>query len=330
MTVSFSSYDEPLGPRSDRYFGEGYKKVSPELADLQIRRSTQLGAKHTGVARLSYPAAWSTKKHRELVPHVSSVDTIMLAASLCDASITHSRDLGPAESSRMWVRQAAVRAGAAPHEDLDNIPVEAEITTTTAAEDADEIETAFKFRVGNLTGTLTMVHPVGSGALDVPGTDHIAQLSDIYGPAPHYYLNGVKDHTLTAADLIVDETATRINSRQRVTTGVEGGYVGAESAYWDSVSPIDAIVGAAQLSQILLYEMDGLDRRNSNTLWMRKLEFVTEGPRRPSNEPFDGTVEIRRTSTIDRGGQRWRSADLLIKEFQGVTGFCLLAHQLPD
>ncbi|MEU2252775.1 AvrD family protein [Nocardia xishanensis] len=329
MTVSFSSYDEPLGPRSDRYFGEGYKKVSPELTDLQIRRSTQVGTKYSGTARLSYPAAWSTKKHRELVPHVSSVDTVMLAASLCDAAITHARDLGPAESSRMWVRQAAVRAGAAPHEDLDNIPVEAEITTVTA-DDAEELETAFKFRVGNLTGTLTMVHPVGSGTLDLPGVDHVAQLSDIYGPAPHYYLNGVKDHTLTATDLTVDESASRINSKQRVNAGVEGGYVGAESAYWDSVSPIDAIVGAAQLSQILLYQMDGLDRSSSNTLWMRKLEFVTEGPRRPSSEPFDGTVEIRRTSTIDRGGQRWRSADLLIKEFQGVTGFCLLAHQLPD
>ncbi|MEV0297229.1 AvrD family protein [Nocardia sp. NPDC050710] len=329
MTVSFSSYDEPLGPRSDRYFGEGYKKVCPELSQLRISRSTQPGTEHSGTARLNYPAAWSRKKHGELVPHVSSVDTIMLATSLCDAALTHARDLSAAEASRMWVRQATVRAGAHPHEDLERIPVTASITATTDTED-DESETSFKFQVGNLTGALTMVHPTGAGAMTVPGTDRIENLGDIYGPAPHYYLNGVKDHTLTAADLTVDTSATRITGRQQVRTGVEGGYVGAESAYWNSVSPIDAVVGAAQLSQILLYQMDGLNRTSSNTLWMRKLEFVTDGPSRPSDESFDGTVEIRRTSVIDRGGQRWRSADLLIKEFQGVTGSCLLAHQLPD
>ncbi|MET7771641.1 AvrD family protein [Nocardia sp. NPDC005366] len=329
MTVTFSSYDEPLGPQSDRYFGEGYKKVCPDLSDLRISRSTQPGAEHAGLARLTYPAAWSRKQHRELVPHVSSVDTIMLAASLCDAALSHARDLRPAESARMWVRHASVRAGAQPHEDLEHIPVTATITATADTAD-DESETTFKFQVGNLGGTLTMVHPIGVGALTVPGVDRIANLGDIYGPAPHYYLNGVKDHTLTATDLTVSEDSTRITGRQQVRTGVEGGYAGAESAYWNSVSPIDAVVGAAQLSQILLYAMDSLDRTSSNTLWMRKLEFFADGPRRPSDETFDGTVEIRRSSIIDRGGQRWRSADMLIKEFQGVTGSCLLAHQLPD
>lgn len=329
MTVTFSSYDEPLGPRSDRYFGEGYKKVSPELSALGISRSTETGAEHSGLASLTYPAAWSRKEHRELVPHVSSVDTIMLAATLCDAAIVHTRDLNPAESARMWIRHATVRAGAQPHEDLDRIPVTATITATAETAD-DESETTFKFQVGNLGGTMTVVHPIGAGTSTVPGVDRIASLGDIFGPAPHYYLNGVKDHTLTATDLVVSADSTRITGRQQVRTGIEGGYVGAESAYWNSVSPIDAVVGAAQLSQILLYAMDSLDRTSSNTLWMRKLEFFADGPHRPSEETFDGTVEIKRSSVIDRGGQRWRSADLLIKEFQGVTGSCLLAHQLPD
>ncbi|MBF6445762.1 AvrD family protein [Nocardia farcinica] len=329
MSVSFSSYDEPLGPRATRYFGEGYRKVGPELADLRLGNSARPGAKHTAMARLEYPAAWSTKKHRELVPHVSSVDTVMLATALCDAAVTRARGLRPEEAARMWVSHGTVRAGAAPHEDLDHIPVQAEITAVT--EEASEAETTFKFTVGNLAGTLTLVHPLGTGSAE-PGEqiDHLDSLADLYGPAPHYYLTGVKDHTLTATDLIVDDDATRITSRQTVRPGAEGGYVGAESAYWNSVSPIDAIVGAAQLSQILLYRMDSLDRTNSDTLWMRKLEFFCAPPHRSSATDFDGTVEIRRTSTIDRGGQRWRSADLLIKEFQGVTGSCLLAHRLPD
>ncbi|WP_054816141.1 AvrD family protein [Nocardia arizonensis] len=329
MATLFSSYDEPLGPRSDRYFGEGYKKVCPDLNSIRIARSTRPGAKHTGMASLSYPAAWSRKEHSELVPHVSSVDTIVLATSLCDAAISHARDLRPAEAARIWVRHASVRSGTNPHVDLDNIPVTATITGTTESED-EECETTFAFRVGNLTGTLTMAHPAGTGALDLPGFDNVGALRDVHGRGPHYFLDGVKDHTLTATDIVIDDDATRITGRHEISVGVEGGYVGAESAYWNSVSPIDVIVGAAQLSQILLYQMDSLDRASSNTLWMRKLEFCTDSPRRPTSEVFDGTVEVRRAPVIDRGGKRWRSADLLIKEFQGLTGSCLLAHQLPE
>ncbi|MBH0776172.1 AvrD family protein [Nocardia bovistercoris] len=329
MATVFSSYDEPLGPRSDRYFGDGYKKVSPDLTTLRIARSTGPGAEHRGVARLSYPAAWSRKQHGELVPHVSSVDTIMLAAALCDAAITHTRDLNSEEAGRMWVRHASVRSGASPHIDLDNIPVTAAVTATAESED-DESETTFAFRVGNLSGSMTIVHPIGIGPLTVPGYDRIETLHEIHGPRPHYYLDGVKDHTLSATHIVVDDQATRITGRHRVNAGVEGGYSGAESAHWNSVSPIDLIVGAAQLSQILLYRMDGLNRAKSNTLWMRKLEFVTDGPHRLADDEFDGTVEIRRAPVIDRGGQRWRSADLLIKEFRGLTGSCLLAHQIPD
>ncbi|WP_040798459.1 AvrD family protein [Nocardia higoensis] len=329
MSVHFSSYDEPLGPRATRYFGEGYRKVGPELSALRLGNTARPGARHSAVARLEYPAAWSTKKHRELVPHVSSVDTVMLAATLCDAAVTRARGLNPEQSARTWVRHGAVRAGAAPHEDLEHIPVTAEVTAL--AEDGDSAETTFKFQVGNLAGTLTLVHELGAGSgPEVEGIEPFDSLAEIFGPAPHYYLTGVKDHSLTATELSVDAEASRVTGRQTVRPGAENEYVGAESAYWDSVSPIDAIVGAAQLSQILLYQMDSLDRTNSDTLWMRKLEFFSEAPPRPSAEEFDGTVEIKRASIIDRGGQRWRSADLLIKEFQGVTGSCLLAHRLPD
>ncbi|MFI6214719.1 AvrD family protein [Nocardia brasiliensis] len=329
MKHSFSSYDEPLGPHTSRYFGDGYKNVGREFTRLALSRSNQLGAKHSGRARLTYPAGWSTKREGELVPHVSSVDTVMLAAALCDAAVARSRELSAAESARSWVRHATVRAGASPHEDLADVPVTAEVVGASDTTES-EIETTFKFQVGPLNGTLSIVHPPGSGAQSEPGLDEFDGLAEIFGPAPHYYLNGLVNHTLTASELTVDETGTRITGQHRITPGQVGGFSGAESAYSYSSSPIDSVVGAAQSSQILLYHLDSLTRANSNTLWMRKLEFITAGPHRPIDDSFEGILEIRRASIIDRGGSRWRSADIQIKAFNGVTGSCLLAHQLPE
>ncbi|MFG1797821.1 AvrD family protein [Nocardia sp. NPDC049149] len=328
---AFSSYDEPLGPRSGRYFGSGYKNVAQDMFELEITRSTEPGAKHSAVGRLSYPADWSTKKHRELVPHVSSIDTVMLAVSLCDAAISHTRNLSADQSAHMLVRHTSVRAGTTPHENLDRIPVDVEVVSVVAAEDAEdgELETTFRFQVGNLAGTLTMAHPTGSGATASQEVDRLGHISDIYGTVPHYFLNGLKNHTLSASDLTVNDDVTRITGKHWIAAGDNDAYAGAESAYWDTVSPIDAIIGAAQLSQILLYKLDHLDRSNSNTLWMRKLELVTVA-RHPAQQSFEGTMEIRRTSLVERGGKRWRSADIVLKEFAGATGSCLLAHQLPD
>ncbi|GAA5089902.1 AvrD family protein [Nocardia iowensis] len=332
MKQSFSSYDEPLGPHAIRYFGDGYKNVGRDFTELSLSRSSSIGAQHTGRAILSYPAGWSTKKNSELVPHVSSVDTIMLAVALCDAAVARTRELSPAESGRSWVRHATVRAGAKPHEDLANVPVTATVigTSDTADTCEAEIETSFKFQVGPLNGTLAIVHPPGCGLRSEPGIERFGSIAEIFGPAPHYYLNGLVDHTLTATELTVDESGGRITGQHRITPGTVGGYSGAESAYSDSSSPIDSVVGAAQSSQILLYHLDSLDRTNSNTLWMRKLEFVTAGPHRPIDDSFEGILELRRASIIDRGGSRWRSADIQIKAFNGVTGSCLLAHQLPE
>lgn len=329
MTNSYSSYDEALGPRNIRYFGTGYQNVGHDMSGFALSKSTEPGAKHTAMAHLSYPLHWSTKKHRELVPHVSSVDTIIFAVALCDAAITHSRRLSAAETARMWVRHMYIRAGAAPHLDLAQVPVRAEVTAVAEA-DPDEIETTFTFAVGNLSGALTMVHPVGAGTRSEPELDHFGLVTDIFGDKPHYYLNGVKSRTLSATDITVDAAAARITGRQLLTSAA-GEFVGGESAYPDMVSPVDGIVGVAQLAQILLYHLDSLDRTSSNTMWMRKLELFCIGPHHVSTrEPFDGVAEIRRASVINRGGQRWRSAQIEIKEFAECFGSCLLAHQLPD
>ena len=106
MEISFSGYDEPLGPRTGRYFGDGYQKVGHDFGDVAISRSNQPGAKHSAVASLAYPSSWSTKSSRELVPHVSSIDTVVLATTLCDAAVTHARDLTAAESEAAGLTHA--------------------------------------------------------------------------------------------------------------------------------------------------------------------------------------------------------------------------------
>lgn len=329
-TLHHASFDAPLGPASGRYFGQGYKKVSHNLTNLRLDRSNQPGARHQATARLQYPDAWSTKGSRELVPHVSSIDTVALAAALLETAIVHTRDLSNDEAREVWVSRAKVSAGAVPEEDLHHVAVTADIVEVKSQPGGDVATTA-TFRVGQLRGSMTLHHPSGIGDLTLLGADHVADLAASYPGRELFYLSGYKTHELHACDLSVDTTGQAITATCAVDIGApDNALSGAETAWPRSVSIIDAILGAAQLSQILLYDLDGVDRASSNTLWMRKLELTASKPPRSSTDPFPAKVDVRRVSTIDRSGQKWRSADLIVRDFAGVTGSCLLAHQLPE
>ncbi|SEB77195.1 AvrD family protein [Rhodococcus koreensis] len=327
----FQSYDHALGPRNGRYFGCGYKRVEHSLSDISIERSMEVGARYSAAATLRYPSDWSKKSSKELVPHVSSIDTLVLAATICELAIVYTRDLNDTEAGQIWVRRATVRCGTRPHEDLQNIPVEAVVEGVTEDEpDANTVQTSFSFQVGELKGTLVLVHPPGSGPLAVPGVDRFRSSHHVHrGPGKHFYLDGFKDRTLSGRDIVVSADNTSITGQHRIDHEASGQYYGAESGYPGSISLIDMMLGAAQLAQILLYTADSLDRSNSNTLWMRKLELTAESPIRPTDGDFAGTAEIRRSNVVERAGHRWRSVEIAGREFQGVTGSFLLCHQLP-
>lgn len=324
------AYENALGPRASRYFGDGFKNVGHALTDLVIARSTEPGSRHRATARLDYPVHWSTKGAHELVPHVSSVDTLVLAATLLEVVLAHTRDLGTDEIGRMWVSYARVSAGAQPEENLDAVAVSVEIADVTAVV-MGEVCTTANFRVGQLRGRMSVTHPVGSGVIDLPGVDRLPDLDRLYGPGHrHFYLDGYKSHTLFARDVTVDLERLSIGGPHHVCILTPAALVGAESRYVGSTSIIDAVVGAAQLSQILLYALDNVPRESSSTLWMRKLELRTESPHRPADTEFDAAAAVARSSTIRRGGETWRSADISVTAFNGVTGSCLLAHRLPE
>jgi len=315
------SLDEVLGAADGRYFGRGYKNVNHDLIDLDLGRSTGPGTEHRAVAVLDYPRGWSEKGSTELVPHVSFVDTVALAASLLEAGLSHARRLEPDEQARIWVAHAKITAGNEPEEDLRRIPVSAVVTGVAPPLDGTVATTA-SFRVGRLRGTMTLVHPVGVGEQYGSGTDRVPGPSA--ATVSSFYLGGYKSHTLTARDLTVEDDS--VTAAVEIDIDTTTAFGGAETAWPRSISVIDAVLGAAQLSQVLLYR---LDRTTSNALCLRKLELFAAGPDRDARRPFRGQVRVRRLSTIDRGDAIWRSAGLAVTHFGGVTGSCLLAHRLP-
>ncbi|MFC8129729.1 AvrD family protein [Streptomyces sp. NPDC057302] len=326
----YGSLESCLGPGSSRFFGSGYKRVIQSLKDITTDGSAEPGALVTARGTLTYPSDWSRKTGAgELRPHLSSIDALVLAANLAETHIGRAFGLGPVERRRIWLRHADVRAGSTPHEDLAGFPVRGRLLAVDGPTDEHgTLASTFDCRVGRLKVRCTLVHEQG-GKAGAPAT--YSDEKQALGPArARHYGVGYKQREQHAEQVRVDLDRQEIRGLQRVVaTDDDAPTCGAEAAYGPSVSLVDALVGVAQLAQVLLYAQDGLSRGNSDTLWMRRFVIGAGTPVRPLGRTFIPTVRTESSRLLSMGDARWRTAELAVDDFAGIDGRCWLAHRLP-
>ncbi|MEV0277003.1 AvrD family protein [Streptomyces sp. NPDC050610] len=335
----FDSLDACLGPRGSRFFGTGYKRVGQQLHHIEADGLTGPGAGADARATLTYPADWSRKAAgRELRPHLSSIDALVLAASLAEIHLNGAHGLDDEQRRRTWLRTADIRAGSRPHEDLTDFAVSARLAHTGPAGPADAagtgpntpVSSVYDCRIGELKVRCDFVHEAGGAGPRGPAryeTDEEA----LGAARTRHYGAGYKAHSHHADGVSVDLAEQQVRARQFVVPSVERLHEahGAEAAYAPSVSLVDTLVCVAQLAQALLYAQDGVDRGRSNTLWMRRTVVGAHRPLRPMAGPIEAKAYVTRTRLLGLGDDTWRVADLAVDDFSGVYGRCSIAHQLP-
>ncbi|MFF9584459.1 AvrD family protein [Streptomyces achromogenes] len=327
----YGSLDSCLGPGSTRFFGSGYKRVVQDLRNITTDGSAEPGALATARGTLTYPQDWSRKSDAgELRPHLSSIDALVLAATLAEVHVGRAFGLTAAQQRRTWLRHADVRAGSRPHEDLADFPVQGRLLAVDRPDpEQPALTSTYDCRIGGLRVRCTLAHERGTGP---QGPVTYTDTAEALGPSgARHYGEGYKHRDQHADRVHVDLGRQRVRGRQRVVaTRRHTETRGAEAAYGPSVSLVDALVGVAQLAQVLLYAQDGLSRGGSDTLWMRRFVIGTHTPVRPLGRSFASTVRTAGTRLVDMAGHTWRTAELAVDDYAGIGGRCSLAHRLPS
>src|SRR5690349_16564634 len=152
----YENVDDRLGPAEKRFFGTGFRR-----SEHTIRRLRVGAGRIDAAAAVRYPADWSTKGEVDQLPHLSTVDVLVLGAQLAELQVAQAYGLDPGRRSSMWLRRVRIQAGRAPLEEgLDDFPV-----TAVAAGTADDAVIAgFRVslvdcRVGPLRIRCEIEHP---------------------------------------------------------------------------------------------------------------------------------------------------------------------------
>ncbi|NKE60773.1 hypothetical protein FXN61_29905 [Lentzea sp. PSKA42] len=318
--INYPSIDDHLGAGSGRYFGAGYRRVEHSVHSAVVDRDN---ASVEASAVVGYPVDWSTKSsRRKLVPHLSTIDAAVLSVVLAEAYLTSTFALNDDQRRTMWLRRMVIKAGNKPQEQLEGFRISANHRETTGRPDGTSVS-VLDSQLGGLRTRVEVVHDEGR---HICGSGREALPDDLLGdPDRRYYANGFRAHQQRIADVALDLDATEVSGRVQVTGEVfPDGFAGA---YQPGITVVDGMIVLAQLAQSLLYHVDDIRRGDSNTLWMRQVDFTAGSPHQRSTE-FRTSTSITRSRLLGFDGGTWRTSDWTA-DFAGLRYAYRLAHRLP-
>jgi hypothetical protein len=231
----------------------------------------------------------------------------------------------------MWVRRYTMRAPGAPQEELGSVPLRATHTASWAEPNSlCGHVSRFSCAVGSLKLECEIEHEVP--AVRVAATPDFGRTGDdILGLAERrYFGEGYKRRQHTITDLEGDAGNQYIQGLVRVTpiglAGLEDDGLGGQ--YCPSLTMVDCFLSLAQFAQVLVYQADGIDRGESNTLWLRSVAMSSRTPYQPMANSFTASLALTRTRTVRLRGGTWRTFGVS-GHFQGIHAEASFAHQLP-
>ncbi|MBD2786214.1 hypothetical protein ID858_15445 [Xenorhabdus sp. DI] len=322
------SIDDYLGDSKTRFFGMGYRRVVYDVKniDIQFDHSKNDRPKLTSLISVEYPLDWSKKKETNLLPHLSSIDTLILSTQFCEIFLKHSFQFNSFNCKKMWLKNLKLKSGMTPQEELDNIS--AKITwKSTSKSNNDMMTSIFDCQIGKMEARCEIEHPI---AEIVCKNGFYASPTDILEPSnSRYYGDIFKYCGQSLQDISYDSENHTASARVKLNIPEFYHSVnGIDGHYQPSATYVDCFVVNLQLAQVLMYELDHINRKDSETLWMLRTEIEASTPIRDFKFNYDATTRITSTYKLKIRGEYWRYVDIE-GDFAGIKMKCSLGHKLP-
>lgn len=308
--------DEILGDKKGRYFGDGFRRVTYDINNIEINTENTA---HIRV-NIHYPSDWSSKQHGQVsLPHLSTVDAAPLASVLGEWYMHHFYEIDNTLGIDMQLISCEIKSGTTPNENLINLP---ERIKEVKHEKLKSKSSLFKgyselsIQFGGMNINLKFAH---SGKKCLP-------------PGSYNFILNNHNHKYTHANHKAISGYTRIdikniNINKNNKTAHANLIFESDNAEYRDLSLVEIALVSAQLAQSLIYRVDDIDRSRSNTLWMRDFMIEQVIPFKVKHEQqiLLNTVSHKR---LHNDGVAWSIFRFICCIGAICTSFTF-AHQLP-
>lgn len=323
---TYASIDELLGDGRERFFSHGYRSTNPQLRDVAVSHTPPVSTL-TARASLDVQGIWSVKGSSGQTPHLGTTDVLVLASRA--AEILLASRYSAAILADAYLASIVISGGSSPVEgSLAQLECHATLQTVP-----DGSTSALRCSVASMTATLEIAHAKAESTQSphesVSELDLLGRASTrLYGE-----LWAQRQLSIEKIRLDLDEgvAAGQLSLRElSAVVGARSDRTGLEAAFSHELAAIEYFVATLQLGQVLLYELDALDRAESNTLWMRTTRITLSHPTaRAARASAAGLqAQLRNSRVVLKEGASWRCADVA-GSFDGGTVVSSVAHRLP-
>lgn len=313
----FADIDQLLGPREQRYFGSGFKRVQYRV----IAPCTDIAALPCqGKVAIIYPQDWSRKSTGATAPpHLSTVDATHLGAVLSEWAVAQRFTTSPAEPE-VLINRCEIRSGSAPDEQLDALPYAIHRIVTEPLKDRRSLyrfSTRIDLQLGSMELAVTLTHNGqprnnathfdDTGMLEHDAPQSVAgrlAIGGVYGIDLHHLMLSPDDGHAIAETIF-----------------------SAPTSVYRTLSNVEFVLACAQMAQAVIYQKDRISRTRSNTLWMRDFIISTAVPCKVRRQQL---IELHTLSHKRRraDGCNW-SVFRFLCQLGAMTATFTFAHHLP-
>lgn len=240
--------NEILGDYNTRYFGAGHKNTFYCVDGCMERKEF-----YEGVGQIEQVKTWSEKNNVSLKQHLSTLDCIILATMLVEKYLISKRYNN---ISSIFLYEFEVKSGNCSIEKLD------EIKLMIKSFELRSDELYFVVQVGNMQIKLLFRNSISKWKHK--------KKSKVNLEAVHYFSNHLKDirHDIINVKYMEEELQCEVVRKKLY----DRQYNGVSALGIESTSILEWLVIFSQMSQILAYKYDDIERQNSNTLWMKSVK----------------------------------------------------------
>ncbi|MFW5850922.1 MAG: AvrD family protein [Bacteroidota bacterium] len=319
-TLYFDTVDSFLGESKTRYFSSGYKLIKYQFEDVLLHNDELIGILH-----VEWPKIWAQKKHESIAPHLGSLELFVIAAHLVELYLKGIDNLTDSEIENAWVSFIKINSGV---QAISEIKAE-ECGCKKISEciiDDKTIQSSFSVKIVSTLVQITICHRKNS----VPAYMSVNALQllvkNFYSS---FFSIGYKVPVCSIKNVYVNTTERKAQAEIDICNHeLLSEFTGIGRAFQPFFNFTDGILVVGQVTQTLLYNLDGLTRDNTSNLWMRCIESTYKSP-----IPFDEiiTLDIHaeefKTLRIKDAVYRVSTIHISISNSR-ITGKIKVAHQI--
>ncbi len=299
-----ANVDAFLGDHSTRYFGDGHKR-SNYAVFTKNDESTYGRITQTGI--------WSNKSDKEVQPHLSTLDGVILASMLTERLME--KQISTIEN--YYLSKFDIKSGMKPIENLNEIPMQLkqfEVGPGVIKSEVLVLDMKVKIEFSEIEAEIASDNKNGERTKEFIA-NHLKEVyHDIYDIS-------LLD-TLDSADKCI------IFCKANRNVPLNNEFKGLSSNLTSNYSLLELLIIFSQMAEIVVYHADNIDRECSETLWMKSVQAELRSPI-PAQEVYL-LGKITKNRLLDIKGQHWKIFEMSGTDINNqVTISSKVAHQLP-